>query len=90
MTRASAQSSALLGKAGALALGGGIEVPAGHHFSDGATVTIRDSVITRNWVAPEATVDSGLPCGTACPFAFAGGGGIDNWGTMSLTNTIVM
>ena len=90
MTRASAQSSALLGKAGALALGGGIEVPAGHHFSDGATVTIRDSVITRNWVAPEATVDSGLPCGTACRFAFAGGGGIDNWGTMSLTNTIVM
>jgi hypothetical protein len=89
VTHSSAQSKALIGKTGVLALGGGIEVPPGHRFSDGATVTIRDSVITRNAVAPRASVDSGLPCGSACPFALAGGGGIDNWGGMTLTNTVV-
>ena len=89
VTHSSAQSKALIGKTGVLALGGGIEVPPGHRFSDGATVTIRDSVITRNRVAPSASVPSGLPCGSACPFALAGGGGIDNWGSMTLTNTVV-
>lgn len=89
VTHSSAQSQALTGKTGVLALGGGIEVPPGHGFSDGATVRIRDSVITGNQVAPSATVDSGLPCGSACPFALAGGGGIDNWGSMTLTNTVV-
>jgi hypothetical protein len=89
VTHSSAQSKALIGKTGVLALGGGIEVPPGHGFSDGATVTIRDSVITRNTVAPSATVHSGLPCGSACPFALAGGGGIDNWGRMTLINVVV-
>ena len=88
-THSSAQSKALTGKTGVLALGGGIEVPPGHGFSDGATVTIRDSVITRNTVAPSASVPSGLRCGSACPFALAGGGGIDNWGSMILTNVLV-
>ena len=89
VTHSSPQSKALIGKTGVLALGGGIEVPPGHRFSDGATVTIRDSVITRNRVAPSASVHSGLPCGSACPFALAGGGGIDNWGRMTLTNVTV-
>ena len=89
VTHSSAQSKPVVGKTGVLALGGGIEVPPGRRFSDGATVTIRDSVITRNRVAPSATVRSGLPCGSACPFALAGGGGIDNWGNMTLTNTVV-
>ena len=89
VTHSSAQSKPLIKKAGVLALGGGIEVPPGHRFSDGATVTIRDSIITRNRVAPSASVHSGLPCGSACPFALAGGGGIDNWGSMTLTNTVV-
>jgi hypothetical protein len=89
VTHSSAQSKALIKKTGVLALGGGIEVPPGHHFSDGATVTIRDSVITRNRVAPSASVRSGLPCGGACPFALAGGGGIDNWGSMTLTHVVV-
>ena len=89
VTHSSAQSKALIGKTGVLALGGGIEVPPGHRFSDGATVTIRDSIITRNRVAPSATVHSGLPCGNACPFALAGGGGIDNWGRMTLINVVV-
>jgi hypothetical protein len=89
VTHSSAQSEAIVGKTGVLAFGGGIEVPPGHDFSDGATVTIRDSVITRNEVAPSASVPSGLPCDSACPFALAGGGGIDNWGSMTLTNTVV-
>jgi hypothetical protein len=89
VTHSSAQSEAVVGKAGVLALGGGIEVPPGHGFSDGATVTIQDSVITRNTVAPSASVHSGLPCGSACPFALAGGGGIDNWGRMTLINVVV-
>jgi hypothetical protein len=89
VTHSSAQSEAVVGKAGVLALGGGIEVPPGRGFSDGATVTIRDSVITRNLVAPSASVQSGLPCGSACPFALAGGGGVDNWGSMTITNTVV-
>lgn len=88
-TRSSAQSRRLLGRPGALALGGGIEVPPGVKFSTGATVTITDSVITGNHVAPRVTVRSGLPCGRACPFALAGGGGIDNWGMMTLTNVVV-
>src|SRR5947209_839351 len=86
VTHSSAQSKALTGKTGVLALGGGIEVPPGRRFTDGATVTIRDSVITGNTVFPSATADSGLPCGSACPFALAGGGGIDNWGSMTLTH----
>ena len=89
VTHSSAQSKAVVGQTDVLALGGGIEVPPGRDFSDGATLTIRDSVITRNTVAPSATVNSGLPCGSACPFALAGGGGIDNWGSMTLTNTVV-
>jgi hypothetical protein len=89
VNHSSAQSKALIKKTGVLALGGGIEVPPGRGFSDGATVTIRDSVVTRNRVAPSASVPSGLPCGSACPFALAGGGGIDNWGSMTLTNTVV-
>ena len=89
LTRSSAQSRELVGNPDALAFGGGIEVPPGVGFSNGATVTIQDSVITQNQVEPSATVPSGLPCGTACPFALAGGGGIDNWGSMTLTNTIV-
>ena len=89
VTHSSVQSPAVVGKAGVLALGGGIEVPPGRGFSDGATVTIRDSVITRNLVAPSASVQSGLPCGSACPFALAGGGGVDNWGSMTIINTAV-
>lgn len=88
-THSSAQSRKLVGNPGVLALGGGIEVPPGARFSNGATVTITDSVLTGNRVAPSATVPSGLPCRTTCPFALAGGGGIDNWGRMTLINVVV-
>ena len=48
----------------------------------GATVTISDSVISGN------RVTAGPPqplCGTAC--SFASGGGIANWGTLTVTHT---
>ncbi len=89
VTHASAQARKLVGNANALAFGGGIEVPPAAGFGLGATVRITDSVITRNRVSPSAAVHSGLPCGAACPFALAGGGGIDNWGRMTLTNVVV-
>ena len=81
-----------------IARGGGIEVPPGENFSSGATVSIKNSVITGNRVAPTAAIDSSLPCPPditiTCingdlPFAAADGGGIDNWGTMTLTSTTV-
>jgi hypothetical protein len=87
VTHSSALSAALVGKAGVIALGGGVEIPPAAGFGDGATVQLRDSVITGNRVAPQATVPSGLPCG--CAFAFAGGGGVDNWGVLTIANTVV-
>jgi hypothetical protein len=81
-----------------IARGGGIEVLPGENFSPGATVSIKNSVVTGNRVAPTAAIDSGLPCPPditiTCingdlPFALAAGGGIDNWGTMTLTSTTV-
>jgi hypothetical protein len=89
VTRSSAQSRMLVGKTGVLALGGGIEVPPGANFGNGATVTIKDSIVTRDRVTPSATISSGLQCGSACPFALAGGGGIDNWGKMTLQDVTV-
>ena len=73
------------------ALGGGIEVPRGAGSALGAAVTISNSVVTGNTVAPTASVPSGLPCpgNTICPFARAGGGGIDTWGPLTLTNSVV-
>ncbi len=69
----------------ATALGGGIEA------LPGTTVTIASSVIAHNRVAPSSTVPSvRARCpGGPCRAALAGGGGIDNWGRMTLTNTTV-
>jgi hypothetical protein len=81
-----------------IAFGGGIEVPPAADFAEGATVTIANSVITGNRAAPSAAIDSGTACPPditiTCingdlPFAQAAGGGIDNWGAMTLTNTTV-
>ena len=75
----------------ATALGGGIEVPPAAGSGLGATVSISDTVIAGNRVAPIVTVPSVravCPSGP-CRFALAGGGGIDNWGTMTLTRTVV-
>ncbi|HSC49710.1 MAG TPA: hypothetical protein VLD16_05545, partial [Gaiellaceae bacterium] len=78
------------GQEGVFAAGGGVEIPPNADFSGGATVTITNSVITGNRVAPSDTAPFGPPCpGGPCPFAFAGGGGIDSWGTLTLANTRV-
>jgi hypothetical protein len=83
---------------GVIALGGGISVPPAANFAPGATVTIANSVITGNRVAPTSAIDSGLPCPPditiTCinghlPFAQAAGGGINTFGAMTLTNTTV-
>lgn len=75
---------------GVVALGGGVEIPAGQDFAVGATVTIKDSVITGNRVAPSATAPLGPPCPNGpCPFALAAGGGLDSWGSLTLVRTTV-
>lgn len=75
----------------ATALGGGIEIAPGAGSAKGATVTIRNSVVTGNRAEPSVTVPSVVaqcPDGP-CPFAQAGGGGIDNWGTLTLIGATV-
>lgn len=91
ISQSSPLSVAWTGEEGVIALGGGVEIPPNADFSGGATVTIADSVIRGNRVAPVNTVPSsgaGCPDGP-CPSALAGGGGIDNWGALTLTNTTV-
>jgi hypothetical protein len=97
VTRSSPESVPFTGKEGVFAAGGGVEIPPNGDFSGGAAVTITNSVITGNRVAPTDTVGptpDQLPfwpvCpGGPCPFAGASGGGIDNWGTLTLDHTTV-
>jgi hypothetical protein len=90
VTRSSPESVPFTGKEGVFAAGGGVEIPPNGDFSGGATVTITNSVITGNRVAPSDTAPLGPPCpGGPCPFAGAFGGGIDSWGTLTLANTTV-
>jgi hypothetical protein len=95
VTRSSPESAPLSGAEDVLASGGGVEIPPNADVT-GATVTISNSIITGNRAAPTSAIDSGLPCPPditiACingdlPFAQAAGGGIDNWGTLTLMNT---
>jgi hypothetical protein len=90
VTRTSPESLDWVGTAGVIALGGGIDIPPAHDFSVGATVTIRDSRIVGNRVAPSATAPVGPPCPSGpCPFALASGAGIDSWGSLTLVRTAV-
>ncbi len=75
---------------GVVAQGGGIEIPESS-AGKGATVTITNSVITGNRVAPTRAITVGPPCpgNVNCPYAEADGGGIDNWGTLTLAHTTV-
>ena len=52
-------------------------------------MTIRDSVVSGNRTSPATTVSSvRAACpGGPCRFALAAGGGIDNWGTLTLVRT---
>jgi hypothetical protein len=77
----------------ATALGGGIEIAPSTKSGPGggAAVTISRSVVSGNRAEPRATVPSAVakcPSGP-CAFAQAGGGGIDNWGTLTLIHTVV-
>jgi len=73
------------------ALGGGVFVPPAKDGAAPTTLTIIGSAITGNLAAPTSEIDSGLPCGSIgdCPFAHAGGGGIDSWGHLTIRNTTV-
>ncbi len=75
----------------ALALGGGIYIPARHKFTPGATVTVTASVIAGNEVSPAHTRAIGPPCphSAHCPFGGAFGGGIENEGKLTLIGTRV-
>lgn len=90
VTRSSPESVPFTGKEGVFAAGGGVEIPPNADFSGGATVTITNSVITGNRVAPTDTVPFGPPCPSGpCPFAGAFGGGIDSWGTLTVANSAI-
>jgi hypothetical protein len=73
--------------------GGGIYVPPNADSSGGATVTIKESVITGNRTAPTSIFPSptGVTCpgGASCPFAASSGAGIFNDGAMTLIGTTV-
>jgi hypothetical protein len=92
VTDTSPESIPTTGEAGVIAAGGGIEIPPNADFTGGAVVTIANSVIAGNRVAPTAT-DDGVPCPGLfdgyCPFAAAYGGGIDSWGSLTVINTTV-
>jgi hypothetical protein len=68
--------------------GGGVWIPQAADNATGATVTIVDSVITRNRVAPQTLIPPGPFCG-AFSCAFAVGGGIDNSGRLTLERVVV-
>jgi hypothetical protein len=92
VTRSSPVSTPFTGQEGVFAAGGGVEIPPAADFAVGATVTMTNTVVTGNRVAPTETVasPSGARCPSGpCPFARAAGGGIDNWGTLTLTNSTV-
>jgi hypothetical protein len=98
VARSSPESTPFTGQDGVIALGGGVEIPPNADFSGGATVTISNSVISGNRVAPTTAIASGIPCppditipciNDDLPFALAAGGGIDSWGTLTLANTTV-
>ncbi len=93
VTRSSPQANPRVGLAsysGVLAQGGGIEIP-DSSAGRGATVTITNSVITGNRVAPSRALAIGPPCpgNVNCPYAEADGGGIDDWGMLTLVHTTV-
>lgn len=83
-----------MGRAGAAAAGGGVEIPPNATFTGGATVTITDSLITGNQVEPTSSIPNGNKCPGhfakgECPFSYGLGGGIDSWGRLTLLDTTV-
>src|SRR5262249_12359861 len=91
LTDSSDQSGAFFGDPNVWAIGGGIYVPFADGFTPGATVTITDSVISGNQVAPTSSAAIGPPCpgNVRCPFAEAAGGGIGDEGNVHLVRSTV-
>jgi hypothetical protein len=81
VAHSSPESIPFTGQAGVIALGGGIEIPQNAAGNGGATVTIDNSAITNNSAIPSNSDPHVNP--------FAGGGGIDNWGTLTIIDTTV-
>jgi hypothetical protein len=71
-----------------VSFGGGVWIPSAVDQTVGATVSIADSVISHNTVAPTVALAAGGFCGPAA-CAFGSGGGIDNGGRLTLSNTRV-
>jgi hypothetical protein len=68
--------------------GGGLWIPPSQGYATGATVEVRDSVITGNVVAPSSFDPPDPECALqGC--ASAGGGGIDNAGRLTVVDTLV-
>ena len=75
--------------AGTRDFGGGIAIPWAANGGTGATVTISDSVVTGNRASPTTTTPSGsaqCPSGP-CAFARGDGGGVGNYGNLTLIRT---
>jgi hypothetical protein len=72
-----------LNTSGPKALGGGVAV------LSGASLTLTDSTVSDNHVAPATNEPSSLSCGSLCPHALASGAGIDNAGTATLKGVAV-
>jgi hypothetical protein len=71
---------------GFFAAGGGVLIPEAAGHGTGARVTVTDSVISGNRVTagvPQPVCDD-WPC------SFASGGGVANWGTLTVTNTRIV
>ena len=97
VAHSSPESTDFAGTPGVFAGGGGLEIPAAADTYVGGTVTVTDSVITDNKATP---VDTLLPvpgqeanwphCPDGfCTFAGAVGGGVENWGNLTLVRTTV-
>jgi len=91
LTHSSDQSEAFFGDPNVWAIGGGIYVPFAANFTQGATLTVTDSVISGNQVTPTSSAPIGPPCpgDVPCPFAEGAGGGIGDEGNVTLVHTIV-
>jgi hypothetical protein len=70
-------------------VGGGIYVPPSAGFATGATVRLDDVVVTGNRAEPLTTFP--FPCTPTivCQFGYAEGGGISNFGTMTMRDSRV-
>jgi hypothetical protein len=77
---------------GVVMSGGGILIPRAADGATGATVSLSHVTVTRNHADATGTSPSpsGAPCpGGDCPFALSRGGGIANFGTLSLDDSLV-